>query len=233
MPEQASAKVVVVEDEAFTRRAIALALRDAGFEVSEAADAPACRAVLKQVRADVVVLDLGLPGADGLTFARELRAESDIGLVIVTRRNAHETRIEALDLGADDYLIKPVHYGELAARLRSVLRRRRALQGSVKRLGRWVVDIKARTVTSGAEVSGLTRGEFEILLRLIEAEGKIVSRDDLMHVASRRPFDADVRSIDALVSRLRRKLGDVAETAGLIVTAPGFGYRLQAPAVEA
>ena len=226
-------RVVVVEDETFTRHAIALALREAGFEVSEAADAFACRAVLKTLRADVVVLDLGLPGLDGMAFAAELRSLSDVGLVIVTQREAPEARIQALDLGADDYLVKPVHLGELAARIRSVLRRRRSAPGQVRRLGRWVIDFDSRTVTAGGRLADLTRGEFDILTRLMEAKGKIVSREALLQVTSRRPNEADVRSVDALVSRLRRKLGEAGDEVDLILTAPGFGYRLRLMAEDA
>jgi DNA-binding response OmpR family regulator len=116
-------RVAIVEDEDLTRRAMALALREQEFEVHEAADALACKALLKQQRVEAVVLDLGLPGLDGLSFATQLREQEDIALIIVTRRGAPESRIEALDLGADDYLVKPVHFGELAARIRSVVRR--------------------------------------------------------------------------------------------------------------
>ena len=163
-------RVVVVEDEALTRRAIALALRQEGFTVSEAADAVTCRAVLSSVQADVIILDLGLPGTDGLTLARELRAAGDAGLIVATREASHEARIQALDTGADDYLVKPIHYGELAARIRSVMRRRGLLQDGRKRLAGWTVDLKARTVMAGALDAGLTRGEFDVLARLIEAE---------------------------------------------------------------
>ncbi len=218
-------RVAIVEDESITRRTIALALRAESFEVFEAADAFAARSLLKSQSVDVVLLDLGLPGLDGMEFAAQLRSENDAGLIVVTRRAAPEARIEALDLGADDYLVKPVHFGELAARIRSVARRRRPLHGQRKRLGRWTIDLEARTAISGVEAAALTRGEFDMLARLIEAGTKIVSREELLSVMSRRPQDADLRSVDALVSRIRRKL-DEGDNAGLIVTAPGFGYRL-------
>ena len=116
-------RVIVVEDETLTRRAIALGLREQNFEVLEAADALACKALLRQQRVEAIVLDVGLPGLNGLALVKELRAQADLAILIVTRRGAPEARIEALDLGADDYLVKPVHHGELAARIRSVMRR--------------------------------------------------------------------------------------------------------------
>jgi DNA-binding response OmpR family regulator len=119
-------RVIVVEDESVTRRAIAAALRESGFSVTEASDAYACRAALHGATADAVVLDLGLPGVNGMDLARELRAREDMGLVVVSRRGEPESRIAALELGVDDYMVKPIHFGELAARLRSVLRRRDA-----------------------------------------------------------------------------------------------------------
>jgi len=218
-------RVAIVEDESITRRTIALALRAEGLEVFEAADAFAARSLLRTQPVDVVLLDLGLPGLDGLEFAAQLRNENDAGLIVVTRRSAPEARIQALDLGADDYLVKPVHFGELAARVRSVARRRRPEQAHRKRLGSWTIDLDARTATRNSGAAGLTRGEFDMLARLIQAGTKIVSREDLLSVMSRKPQDSDLRSVDALVSRLRRKLED-GDAERLIVTAPGFGYRL-------
>lgn len=223
--------VAVVEDENLTRRAIALSLREAGFAVHEASDALAARALLRETRLDLVVLDLGLPGIDGMSFARELRASSDIGLIVVTRQSAPEARIAALDLGADDYLVKPIHYGELAARIRSVMRRSGRERGRRKKVGQWTVDLEARTVSKGTYSVTLTRGEFDILARLIQADTKIVTRAELLSTISRAPHDSDLRSVDALVSRLRRKLDD-AEGRSLIATAPGFGYRLAGASEE-
>lgn len=225
-------RVAIVEDEHLTRRAMALALRNHGFEVHEAADAPACRALLGRQRVDAIVLDIGLPGLDGLKLTSQLRTRVDIGLLIVTRRAGPEAQIEALDLGADDYMVKPVDFGELAARIRSVVRRRYPLRDRRVRLGPWLVDLDARTVVDGSLTATLTRGEFDVLARLIEANSKIVSREDLMSVISRRPLESDMRSVDTLVSRLRRKLGDDQETPTLIFTAQGFGYRLRAPVLE-
>ncbi len=217
--------VVIVEDETATRRLLADALREAGFRVIEAADAFACRAALKRDTADMVVLDLGLPGVDGLTLASELRERPGLGLMVVSRRAEPEARIEALNLGVDDFMTKPVHLGELAARVRSVLRRRRPPPSAPRRVGRWTVDLERRTATSGDQDAGLTRGEFDLLACLIEAGGKIVSRDELLWSISRTPDETDVRTVDVLISRLRRKLDDPGG-ASQVITAPGFGYRL-------
>ena len=218
--------VVVVEDETATRRLLAGALRDAGFKVIEAADAFACRAVLKRESADVVVLDLGLPGGvGGLALAAELRDRPGLGLMVVSRRAEPEARIEALDLGVDDFMTKPVHLGELAARVRSVLRRRRPPSSGPRQVGRWTIDMERRTATCGAQDAALTRGEFDLLACLLDAAGKIVSRDELLWCMSRAPEDTDIRSVDVLISRLRRKL-DEPGGPSVVATAPGFGYRL-------
>jgi DNA-binding response OmpR family regulator len=225
--EPSMIRVAIVEDEDMTRRAMSLALREHGFEVHEAADALACKALLKQQQVEAVVIDIGLPGPDGISLAAEVRQRADVAVVIVSRHGEYESRIKALDLGADDYLVKPVHFGELAARIRSVVRRRYPMRGRRKRVGRWIVDLETRVASSGAETAPLTRGEFDILARLVEANSKIVSREELLSEVSRRPEDADLRSVDTLVSRLRRKLGDNPDAPDLIVTAPGFGYRLR------
>jgi DNA-binding response OmpR family regulator len=219
--------VVLVEDEGLTRQTFAVALRAAGFKTVEAADAFACRAALKKARPDAIILDIGLPGLDGIQFARELRAQTeDVGLIIVSRQSAPEARIQALDLGVDDFLVKPVHLGELAARVRSVLRRRGTSVLRKVEVGGWQIDLDAREARRGERMAQLTRGEFDLFARLIEAGGKIVARDALLRAISTTPEHSDLRSVDALVSRLRRKLpSDIP----LIVTAPGFGYKLGAP----
>jgi DNA-binding response OmpR family regulator len=222
---------MVVEDEDLMREAIAVSLRAAGYVVIEAGDAEECLAQLAHGSVALVVLDLGLPGATGFSLAQDLRRRADIGLVVVSRRSEPETRIEALDLGVDDYLVKPIHFGELAARVRSVLRRRRLAQGSCTRVGRWLIDIEARTACAGDEAAGLTRGEFDLLAELVAAGGKIVGREELLRAISRAPDDSDLRSVDALISRIRRKLGGSAPGEDLILTAPGFGYRLSQSAV--
>jgi DNA-binding response OmpR family regulator len=221
------ARIIVVEDEPLTRSTYAKSLAADGHAVRMAADVFACRAALKAADADVILLDLGLPGVDGLTFARELRSAGDIGVIVVTSKEDADSRIAALDEGADDYVIKPVHLGELAARVRSVLRRRSQARGRRFQLGGWLVDLSRRTVhREGLDTVSLTRGEFDLLERLIVADGKIVSRELLSEAINRGGGDGDPRSADALVSRLRRKLVAHDEGAELIVTAAGFGYRL-------
>lgn len=226
-----SGRVVVVEDETLTRRAFAIALGDGGFEVIEASDAYACRAAMRQARrVDVVLVDLGLPGVDGLTLVNELRQRTDVGLMVVSRTSEPETRIEALERGVDDFLVKPVHLGELVARVKSLMRRRQGFRAPAVTLGPWVIDPGQRTVRGEGRDAQLTRGEFDLLSRLIEGGGKIVSREDLLSSISTTPEASDPRSVDALISRLRRKLGDNGDQDSLILTAPGFGYRLAQPA---
>lgn len=219
-------RVVILEDDHFTRRLIAAAMRERDFEVYDASDAHACKALLARQRVEAVVVDLGLPGLDGLSYAAQLREHNDVGVLIVTRNDTSKTRIEALNLGADDYLTKPVDFDELAARIRSVVRRRYPARGRRLKLGRWQIDLDARTAICGQESAELTRGEFEILARLIEAKSKIVAREELQATIGRQP-ESDLRSVDSLISRLRRKLDGGRDSSKLIVTAPGFGYRLR------
>lgn len=216
--------VLVVEDEPLTREMTVQFLANEGFAVRAASDLSACRAALNAQPADIVILDLGLPGEDGLVLAQELRADPSVEVIVVTMRSEPDDRIIALDSGADDYLIKPVHLGELAARVRAAERRQHRTRRKCFSFGGFTLDPDRRVlIDRQGSAAPLTRGEFGVLLCLAEADGKIVSRETLSQVASRRSEDTrDLRSVDALISRLRRKLGDREA----ITTAPGFGYRL-------
>lgn len=219
-------RIVVVEDEPLTRATLVAFLTRQGHAVRPASCVASCRAALREEPADVVLLDLGLPGEDGLGYARELREIGATGVIVVSERSEVTTRIAALNEGADDYLTKPVHLDELAARVGSVARRRTAVEGAQLRVGPILLDLARRRVEAGGQAVSLTRGEFDLLHKLAEAGGKIVSRETLSEAVARG--EGDLRSVDALVSRLRRKLPS-PEDGPLIVTAPGFGYRLGVP----
>jgi len=222
-----SAAVLIVEDERLTRDAYARALTADGHTVRIAAGAEACRAALRAQPADVIVLDLGLPdgGPDMLSLARELCSSGDYEVIVVTMRANVETRVAALDLGASDYLVKPVDVRELAARVRRLHRRTQERRGKRYQFGEWTIDCEQRTIIAAdSRTAILTRGEFDLLVLLIEAQGRIVSRERLSDAVSRG--QGDLRSVDALVSRVRRKLGDENQSAQLITTSPGFGYRI-------
>jgi two-component system OmpR family response regulator len=195
--------------------------------------------VLSQGQVDLVILDLMLPGEDGLTLARGLRSESAIGIIILTGRGETVDRIIGLEMGADDYLPKPFHLRELLARVKSVLRRVQSRTGdappptrSRARFAGWSLDLSSRELLSpgGLEVR-LTTGEFDLLSAFVNNAGQVLSRDRLLDLARNReagPFD---RTIDVQVGRLRRKLEDDAESPSLIKTVRGTGY-IFTPSVE-
>lgn len=218
-----SVRIVIVEDERLTRQTLALFLRSEGYDVREAVGVEACRAALKAQPADLVLLDLGLPGEDALAYARELRA-GEVAVLVITQDERLDTRLSALEDGVDDFVNKPVHFRELAARVRNIVRRTGAGAGGRYRLGPWTIDLARRSVEAEDDVqAALTRGEFDLLAALVRAEGEVMGRDRLSAALSGRG-DGDVRSVDALVSRIRRKLA--RDGAGeLIATAPGIGYR--------
>lgn len=225
MPE--ALRILVVEDEPLTRSTIVEFLRIGGHDVREAADARGCHAALALALPDLVLLDLGLPDSEGLALAKALQDIPDLALIIVTSRAEMDLRISALDAGADDYLVKPIHLEELAARIRTVMRRKNS-PGRQWSLGSWLLDTERRRLTDHAgQTVILTRGEFDLLACLAEAGGKIVTRDRLGEVVNRGAHPPEPRTADALVSRLRRKLDPTASTAPVIVTVPGFGYRLE------
>lgn len=180
-------------------------------------------------RYDAVLLDLMLPGRDGLEICREVRARSDVPIVVLTARGEEADRVMGLELGADDYLPKPFSARELLARIRAVVRRAKGRAGparDVVRVGALAVDPAARRVTLAGREIPLTGYEFALLLALARRAGRILSREQLMELARGSAEDAFDRSVDVHVSRIRQKLGDDPKHPRLIKTVRGAGYVL-------
>ncbi len=180
-------------------------------------------------RYDAVLLDLMLPGKDGLEVCREVRARSDVPIVVLTARGEEADRVMGLELGADDYLAKPYSPRELLARIRAVVRRARGKAGPANeavRVGGLVIDPAARRVTLDGREVALTGYEFALLHALARRAGRVLAREQLMELAKGSAEDAFDRSIDVHVSRLRQKLGDDPKRPRLIKTVRGAGYLL-------
>lgn len=222
-------RILVVDDEDDIRDLLVNYLSGFGFEVAAAADGRAMRAEVARERPDIVLLDLGLPGEDGLSLARELRTQPHPpGIIIVTGRGQAVDRIVGLEMGADDYVAKPFDLRELAARVRSVLRRTK-VEAPVERdlfdFAGWRIDLSSRSLTraDGAPVP-LTTGEFDLLATFVRNPNRALSRDQLMELMHHReagPFD---RAIDVQVGRLRRKIERDPAEPELIKSVRGVGY---------
>ncbi len=231
--------ILVVDDQREICDMIQDYLSSEGYRVSIAHDGPGMRRAMAQSAADLVILDLMLPGEDGLTLARWLREESNVGIIMLTGRGETVDRIIGLEMGADDYLPKPFHLRELLARVKSVLRRvsartteKAAAQRSQARFAGWHLDMSSRELLSpaGQEVR-LTTGEFDLLAAFVNNANQVLTRDRLLDLARNReagPFD---RTIDVQVGRLRRKLEDDQQRPTMIKTVRGTGY-IFTPAVE-
>jgi DNA-binding response OmpR family regulator len=180
-------------------------------------------------RYDAVLLDLMLPGKDGLEVCREIRARSDVPVVVLTARGEEADRVMGLELGADDYLAKPYSPRELLARIRAVVRRAKGRAGpalEAVRVGGLLVDPAARRVVLDGREIALTGYEFALLLALARRAGRVLAREQLMELARGSADDAFDRSVDVHVSRLRQKLGDDPKRPRLIKTVRGAGYVL-------
>lgn len=217
------AHIIVVGDEPQLQKSCVSTLSAAGYRVSGAGNAAACRQLMRTQAADLIVVDLG-PSDCGPQLASALGA-SNAGLMAVSSHRAPEDRIAALDAGYDDYIVKPVHLGELAARVRAILRRR-ASRSAVHFAG-FTLDLTARTFNAGSRPIDLTRGEFTLMTLLAAARGAVVDREALCAPVSRNGNATDLRTVDALIRRIRRKLEKVSD-APIIATVPGLGYRLAA-----
>jgi two-component system OmpR family response regulator len=230
---QGAPHILVVDDHREIRDLVSRALTKEGFRVVTAADGRAMRKVLADSRIDLVLLDLMLPGEDGLSLCRALRTESNIPVIMLTAKGEEVDRVIGLEMGADDYLPKPFGSRELIARIRAVLRRsqepmpRTSAERRAKRyrFDHWALDTGTRELVREDGVTvPLSTGEYDLLVALVERPQRVLSRDQLLDLARGRTAAGIDRSIDTQVSRLRKKLEVDPGDPKIIKTVWGGGY---------
>jgi two-component system alkaline phosphatase synthesis response regulator PhoP len=225
--EEVPKTVLVVDDEPKIVEVVGDYLRSAGFVVTTAADGEAAVASARARPPDLVVLDLGLPGLDGLDVTRELRRSSSVPIIMLTARGEEADRVLGLELGADDYLVKPFSPRELLARVRAVLRRTEGPPADAERfaVGDVVVDVGRRQVTVGDRVVELTATEFDLLAALARRPGRVFTRAQLLEAVHGVVVESYERTVDAHVKNIRRKLEPDPQRPRYLLTVHGVGYR--------
>ncbi|HEY6052101.1 MAG TPA: response regulator transcription factor [Thermoanaerobaculia bacterium] len=221
-------RILIVEDEPKTAATLRLYLEHGGFEVFAAADGTEGLRLARACRPDLVVLDIMLPGLDGLAICRALRAESDVPILLLTARTTEPDRIAGLGIGADDYVTKPFSPRELVLRIRAVLRRARPAPDrspEVLRTANVTVDVGRREATVRGRPVELPPAEFALLAAFARSPGRAFTREELVERAFGSSYEGMDRTIDAHVMRLRRKIEDPARPP-LLVTVFGVGYKL-------
>jgi two-component system OmpR family response regulator len=237
---QPSPNILVVEDDRETRALIAKYLRTNACNVTTAADGREMARAMADRRVDLLILDVMLPGEDGLTLCRKVREQSQMPIIMLTARGEDVDRIVGLEMGADDYLPKPFNPRELLARINAVLRRQSAARlasategATVLAFAGWHIDLRLRELRNpdGALVA-MTSAEFDLLQTFCERSGRVLSRDSLLDFTQGRNAGSFERSIDVLVSRIRRKIEPDPQAATLIKTVRSGGYMFT-PTVKA
>jgi DNA-binding response OmpR family regulator len=232
------AHILVVDDDARIRTMLSRYFEEEGFRVSEAGSGAVMRERMASSPADLILLDVAMPGEDGIALAREIRARSDVGIIMLTGRRDIMDRVVGLEVGADDYIPKPFHLREVLARVRTVLRRAqthaRVPDDGGKRepvfvFDGWRLDPERRQLTApdGSDVA-LTTGEFNLLCIFLRQAHRVLDRDQLMDLMHGRGWEAYDRTIDAQVSRLRKKIERDPKTPAIIKSVRGVGYVLTA-----
>ena len=219
--------VLVVDDEESYRDALAIGLAEEGFDVVVAADGAAAREVVRRDRPDLVLLDVMLPDVSGIELCRELRAERDVPIIMVTARDSEVDVVLALELGAADYVAKPYRLRELVARMRAVLRRRREpdIDGQVVSAGGVRLDLARHEASIDGGPLELSRKEFELLALLISKAGQVVTREECIDTLWWGQDLADTRTLDTHVKRIRRKIERDPTSPAHLVTVRGIGFR--------
>ncbi|MGC2857500.1 response regulator [Novispirillum sp. DQ9] len=235
MPDPASsatpARLLIVEDDPVSRATLAAYMQREGYDVAEVDSGEAMEAHLARRHVDLVLLDITLPGRDGLTLLRETRARSDtLGIILVTAKTDTVDRVVGLELGADDYVTKPYERRELLARVRNVLRRllvaARADDGrTIYSFDGWMLDTARRCLTApNGEKVHTTSAEFDLLAVMVANPQRVMGRERLLDCVAQRSWSPSDRSVDVLIARLRRKLGDDPAAPRFLITVRNAGY---------
>lgn len=222
-----SQKILVVDDEAEIVRLVRAYLERAGFAVVTAGEGREALAVFRHERPNLVVLDLNLPGMDGLDVCRAMRRDSDVPIIMLTARLEETDRLIGLELGADDYVVKPFSPREIVARVRAVLRRAEGtpVRPAVVSAAGVTLDLTRRTASVDGRPLDLTTMEFDLLALLVEHPGQVFTRLQLLDRAQGNAYEGYERTIDAHVKNLRKKLGDDPQNPRYIETVRSVGYR--------
>ena len=228
----AAPRILFVEDEASIYEPFSQALARSGFEPLVAQSCRRARDLADRAEPDLVLLDLGLPDGDGRDLARDLRRSSDVPIIMLTARGTETDKVVGLELGADDYVVKPFSSREVVSRIRAVLRRAKQAPKPtepVLEVGDLVLDRAARKVTLRGEPVELARREFDLLAELVSHAGQVVTREDLMDRVWDVNWFGSTKTLDVHIRALRKKLGDSPSEPGLIETVRGVGFRFAAP----
>jgi DNA-binding response OmpR family regulator len=220
-----TAKILVVDDEPPMIQVLSYNLKQAGYEVLIARDGEEALALARRTLPDLIILDLMLPKIDGFDVCRTLRRERDVPIIMLTARDDEIDRVVGLELGADDYVVKPFSVRELMARVKNILRRLQPAEShEIVRAGTLTIDTARHTAHIAGQALELTSLEFTLLLTLARHAGRVFSREQLLELVWGYDYQGDSRVVDAVIKRLRHKLPD----ADLIVTVRGLGYKLEA-----
>ncbi|WP_421863231.1 response regulator [Motiliproteus sp.] len=231
---ETEASILVVDDEKMTRQCLNSYFEEEGYRVFSAETAEQAEGILRSEMIDVLLLDIRLPGKDGLTLTRELRVNSEVGIILVTGRQDEVDRLIGLECGADEYITKPFNPREILARTKNLVRRVRhcsdakptdALMHNFKQFDRWKLNIDRRQLIDEQQhPTQLTDGEFQLLNCLINHAGQVMNREQIMEQIRDREWVPSDRTVDVLIGRLRRKLNDDPSNPKLILTVHGTGY---------
>lgn len=225
----ANKKILVVEDDESIRKFIIINLKRDGFLVYEAANGEKVIEIISIIQPDLVLLDIMLPGIDGYKVCSTIREKyPEVMIIMLTARGQDMDRVMGLELGADDYVVKPFNPLELSARIRAVLRRSRNADEEDEIVsGRLKIDLRSRRIYKDGKEIEVTHREFSLIKVFVENEGKALSRDDLLNLAWGGEFFGDYKTVDVHVRRLREKIEDDPSRPRYINTVWGFGYRYQ------